>query len=671
MVAGIAFALLAFGGKAIGADIPEGLNFHYQYRSCEVTTQDPIYNLMRSSKCSIKSTTRFSDNSCNVQFYNYCRVAANGIESWGDVTTNEGVYPDRQQLGLSSTDGCLADGEDFVARANAGSVPGVRKPDAGYKYVLDRIHWDSEDLVAPTGNRIRAWHTCTYYYKIYAATYNYAQNSACGIAKRELCKVSYEYNECRNSFHGIESYKKINKRDESCGLRSEIGFFDLSNENEVISQINGRLSGLDVDKTISLLCKEEPDPSKRFYCLKINEHSVSLGTPSPIISELTKELRIASSKALAESIVGQDGKKSYDKIFDLYLADKSIKQEGDKASDIFFKSIHRSVKRMPDDIYFQLAYQLSKQSLLGSSQSSSQGNKNYDFNPLWSVITNETLQGRRPQFKDLGNLRVLLLSSDPGTSQKLRGQKIIVAEYFSRLISAYINKRSYDVLQLDSLKTKIKAEQTELTDAIKAASDKVKGMKLPSAMEQSALNHLSAVDTTQNMIPIINDLIKTAKTEIAQTIKDSDEFLQEITKKDKLFGVTLGQMQLIKGDYNHAVLALQTSTVNYQQTTDSEKSSSMCDKSFGLFVKNFKRQIYGTLASAKKIFDSLNSEPTISIDMLSMPEDQLNVSYAIMDILEKLDVAMGSDLAEGRMQILNQINSNVIEPLQSASEQLE
>lgn len=661
------------------------LHLQFQYRTCTLETAVPIFNERTDEQCGIARTEYYDDGACPPATFKSCEDPAHGVSYWEDITTTKGVHPDRRKNGYGSKEDCVTEGNDWITRANKGQG-GVKAPGFGRRYDLLSVKWDGEDITAPiTGNRIKASHRCTYYYGISRAHWVVKRSEHCEVASRHQCKERKVFNTCRLPDFDIEGYEEVTERDSACGLRIEPGYVRLI-DGDPIPPPGKQFWGIgivvgakmvpddDFDFTIATQCTAEPVAADRYYCLKLNEKALASLSPerptlgNSIVEQELQTVRALGKQALLRAMSSGDLRATYHQLLGRYVREENFATTDVDSAKAFHSGFRSTISDLPDGEYFDIALRLANQAMQSRTSATPQ-DKGTIQSPLWDVLAEQDLSRRRVPFKLLSDLKVLVTSADPMASDEFRGANLIVADFLIRAYAAYIDQRAFDVLQLEATASDLRRENANVATSIRDTTTKVRAMKLAPKVEDAVLLQIQATASSAQLMPIVRDLIKTAKQDIDHSIEEAESTISTLTAKDPLNKVHVATLRLKQGSYNHAVLAMRESAAEFRKVPDSKNEVIGASGSFTRFRDNFKYAIKASLDKADAAFSGLSSSPQLTLDVLSLPSDQLVLSYALMDSLGQLQIAIGSNLANVRIQLLNHINTTIIEPLRSAQSQ--
>lgn len=651
--------------------------FTYQYRSCTVTTDVPIYKEGRDTVCGVESTSRYSESSCPVERYVSCEHQTHGIASWEDATGSPGKYQDLRKDGKGSVDACLADGEGWVARANAngfrrGRAVVADRPESGTRYFLIEVEWEAEDTRA-FGRRVKANHRCTYTFGIERAQYADRRSAACGVESHQACRTRTTYNLCRDKSFGIESYKDVTGRHLSCGLRLQKGYVAVTYSGEPLAGLSNG-GDFDVDRKIQANCPAISDPIDRHLCMRINRVALTFAEPKgtayaeAVMASLGTALDKSADQVLLQALSTGDMRLQFDRMWDTYRAERNV--GGADGTQAFLTLIDAAVPRIPDETYFPLTIRLATQALTAPALAKKEEDSIVYYAPLYKIISADGLRQRRVPFKTISDLLVLLRAADPTASPRMRGQVLILNEYLARLTSAYMDRRAYDIVQLQADAAQVRRNAMNVNAAIALVVQRVREMKLRPAVEASAIQQLQSANATAQLQTTIRDLIQAAKSDVTSTIASTARYMQESAERDKILRVNMANVHLIQGNINHAVHQMRESGVTLHQLPKHEAERSMLHRTVGILRSNLASAVQSSLKQSKAVIDKLRSGSELSLDVLGITTSQTSLPFGLVDALMQANVAVGDNLDGVRLQLINQIAANIVEPLGEAEAQL-
>lgn len=650
--------------------------FGYQYNSCTVTTTEAIYNEERGEVCGVESRTPYADSSCPVAQYKSCRDESHGVAYWQDVTGTPGNYPTRRVDGYGSVDGCLEKGRAWIPTANAGQVRGIKPPGAGLRFHLISVNWEGTDTRDPVfNNRVRAYHTCTYTYGIERAQYAARRSSACGAETHQSCRTRTVYNACRHSSFGIEGYKEETGTNRACGFRVERGQVALLYNGQLLAKPleGGGFSIVNVRERVQGDCAKVSNVIERHRCVRVNRAALDAVIPDgtayaqALIDTLAKVIDKAADQVMLQALSSGDMRLQFDRMFDTYY---DTKFTGSREESKFLEDVKEAVPRIPDEVYFPLTIRLATQALTAPALTDHDESSGVYYRPLYRLISNAALERRRVPFKTVSDLLVLLRAADPKASPRMRGQIFILNEYLTRLTSAYVDRRAYDIALLQSDAAKLQDNAASLNAAIATVMARVREMKLRPEVETSAIQQLQGVTAAAQLQTTLRDLIQAARSDVTSTIASTAGYIQDSAAADKLLRANMADVHLMRGNVNHAVLQIRESGVAFKQVSRVEDKGSHLNSSFTMLRENFASTVKRSLAQSRSVLEKLRSGSELTLEMLGIDAGQTQVPLGLLDALMQANVAVGDNLDGIRLQLINQIAANVVEPLQQANSQL-
>lgn len=434
----------------------------------------------------------------------------------------------------------------------------------------------------------------------------------------------------------------------------------------------------DFDFTIDTHCTAESVAASRYYCLKVNETALAMlnrggtelsKTSITIVKQELETVRVLAKQALFQAMSSGDLRATYHQLLGRYISEKNFATTDADSAREFHSGFRSTLSALPDDEYFSIASRLANQAMQSRTSAAPLSQETIQ-SPLWDVLTEQDLSRRRFPFKLISDLQVLVTSADATASDELRGAHLIVADFLVRAYAAYVDRRAFDMLQLEATASDLSRDDANLKSTILAVTHKVKAMKLRPEVEATALSQIEATASSAQLEPLIRDLIEAAKQDTKNTIKEAEKTIEALAAKDSLQKVNLATLRLMQGSYNHAVLAMRESAAEYRKLPDTSNRVMQATGSHALFRENFKRAINASLDKANAVFSRLSNGPELTIEVLSLAPDQFQLGYALMDSLSQLQIAVGGKLANVRIRILNHISTTIIEPLRSVQSQL-
>lgn len=328
------------------------------------------------------------------------------------------------------------------------------------------------------------------------------------------------------------------------------------------------------------------------------------------------------------------------------------------------------VENLDDAEYFQ--------SVSGALRSLiSQHGKLYEWENVRLLLDENNLMGRTVGFQAMADLKMIINSLElrnlPNKEQKdfNRFFLLMTLDFYVRMIANYNHQKVKDVMSLDALASDIKLKKVELKKSLASAKERINRLGLTPRMTEAIVSNLDKTENQniEQLVAILSDLNQMIRKGIAANISETENVVGILSEIEPVLKSSYIELYLLKSDYNQA----QMKYLDAQSTLRSESNLTLPvtgEWFFDYLKSNAKIRANLELEGANKFFDLVNSTGSVPSSILNSDGKEIPIPAQVMDLLLELQVQSGQSLSGAKLQLLDLVERNLINPLKAFVEKM-